>query len=453
MSGNTLTQPAVLELPEVILALSSVFDLVEGHEAGHAARTLRIAMRLADELGLPAEQRSTLFYATLLKDAGCLTTVSRLSAVDGGDDAALTRTRRLAEWPCVLPILRDRLRQTAGQGYSLTRALCRAARNLGGPQAARLLVLTRCSRAVELARMLHAPAATAEVLRGIDEQWDGRGLPAGAKGNEIPLLARITGLAQNVQLLVHLHGAKAAHEVVAGRRGTWFDPLLVDALGQTWGDDVFWGRLDAGDARAAFEYFAPEPLALEADELHLDLVAEAFATAIDAKSTFTYRHSEGVATLAVAMGELLGFSMAELRRLRRAALLHDLGKLKIPNRILDKRGALTGEEARQLRRHPAFTYELLSTIAPFRDLADVASSHHERLDGTGYHRGLTAEQLPPAARILAVADTAEALSAERPYHPALPWSGVLRMMGTDAGVGTCAERFAALAALAGDSAA
>jgi putative nucleotidyltransferase with HDIG domain len=272
-------------------------------------------------------------------------------------------------------------------------------------------------------------------------------MPAGLRGHEIPILARLIGLAQTVESLVNAHGVAAAQRLTEGRRGAWFDPALVDALGPLWKDGSFWQELSACDVQARLAALEPDARSLTADEPHFDFIAEAFATAIDAKSPYTYRHSEAVAALAVGIGERLELSPIELRDLRRAALLHDIGKLRISNLILDRPGPLTHQEMRLLRRHPAYTYEILSKITRFRDLAEVASSHHERLDGTGYHRRLTGDQLSLPARALAVGDIAEALSAERPYRSGLPWSEVLRVLGQDAGSKICAECLAALSTL------
>ena len=183
---------------------------------------------------------------------------------------------------------------------------------------------------------------------------------------------------------------------------------------------------------------------LAADETRIDLVAEAFARVIDAKSPYTYRHSEGVAAIAVDIGAALGLPPAELRELRRAALLHDIGKLGVPNTILDKPTRLDEAEWAVMKRHPAHTYEVLSRIERFRPLAAVAAAHHERIDGAGYHRGLTGAELGPPARAIAVADVAEALSADRPYRAGMPWDQVLAIMSRMAGPGLCEACFDAL---------
>jgi HD-GYP domain-containing protein (c-di-GMP phosphodiesterase class II) len=140
----------------------------------------------------------------------------------------------------------------------------------------------------------------------------------------------------------------------------------------------------------------------------------------------------------------MGFPAEEVRALRRAGLLHDIGKLGVSSRILDKPGGLDAEDWRQMRRHPELTARILGQVEQLRDLAVVAAAHHERLDGSGYHLGLTAAQLSPAARVLAVADVAEALSADRPYRAGLAPDVVLEIMARDAGPKLDPDAFTAL---------
>jgi putative nucleotidyltransferase with HDIG domain len=172
----------------------------------------------------------------------------------------------------------------------------------------------------------------------------------------------------------------------------------------------------------------PPDNVLVADDARLDLVAHAFASIVDAKSPYTAHHSEGVAEIALRLAALLDLDAGKRKTLHRAALLHDIGKLGVSNRILDKPGPLGPAEWETVRRHPRWTMEILSRVSALQDVARIAAEHHERLDGSGYHRGLTAGQLDQPSRLLAVADVAEALSAERPYRPALGPDEVLTIM-------------------------
>jgi HD-GYP domain-containing protein (c-di-GMP phosphodiesterase class II) len=152
------------------------------------------------------------------------------------------------------------------------------------------------------------------------------------------------------------------------------------------------------------------------------------------------------------MGERLGFDAAAKRDLVRAGLLHDIGKLGVSNRILDKPGRLTDGEFARIREHPKLTYDILSRVTPFHGIVETAANHHERLDGSGYHRGLTAEDLDLPSRILAVADVYDALTQERPYREALPKEKALEVLAAESGKGLCPTSVAVLDELAGEDA-
>jgi len=237
-------------------------------------------------------------------------------------------------------------------------------------------------------------------------------------------------------------GRAGALGIARRRRGTWFDPALVDALAAIEDDTAFWASLDA----AAVTAVEPADRVLVADDEGLDRIAEAFARVVDAKSPYTGRHSEGVAEIAVALGARLDLDADDLRTLRRAGLLHDLGKLAISNRILDKPDKLTEEEWAVVRAHPALSERILAGVPAFATIARIAGNHHEKLDGTGYPRGRTGLALDPLSRILCVADIVEALSAERPYRGPLDPATVLEIMGRDAGTKIDTTVFRALAA-------
>ena len=239
-------------------------------------------------------------------------------------------------------------------------------------------------------------------------------------------------------------GPRAVFDVAADRSGTWFDPALVAALRSTRRDRRFWSALGGHEPHAVIGAFEPRDRVQTADSERLDRVAEAFALIIDAKSPYTGSHSVGVARIAVAVADVLGYGPRALRDLRRAALLHDIGKLGVSNLILDKPGKLTDEEWVQMRRHPELTVRILQRVGAFRGLAATAGAHHERLDGRGYHLGLRGEQLNRDARILAVADVCEALTADRPYRQAMEPDQVRAIMRRDAGLAFCPEALGAL---------
>ena len=235
-------------------------------------------------------------------------------------------------------------------------------------------------------------------------------MPCGLRGDSIPVFARIVGLAQTVEVFEQAFGVKTAYEVAHARRGRWFDPALVDALDTFADDATFWGELRDADAISALRTCEPPTRVVYANELRLDTIAEAFARVIDAKSPFTARHSQNVSFLATRTAMELDMTSREVRALRRAALLHDIGKLGVSSNILDKPSSLTTEEMTEMKRHTRFTLEILKGVPRFERFAMLAASHHERLDGSGYHIGLAGDELGLSARVLAAADVCEALS-------------------------------------------
>jgi HD-GYP domain-containing protein (c-di-GMP phosphodiesterase class II) len=423
-------------LSEVLGALSYALDITEGEPPGHAVRTTAIGMRLAEQVGLAEEQRSALFYALLLKDAGCSSNASRLSSLFAADDQPAKRAMKVTDWSRSGPLALYTWRAVAAGGGPVAKAR-QLRRITQEEEVTRELIGTRCERGAEIARMLELPEDTAEAIRALDEHWDGAGQPLGLRGEEIPLFARILCLAQTLEVFIRTVGLQGALAMALKRRGRWFDPALIDALLAVRDDRAFWAPLE--DARRVPPVAAWEPAdrVLTADDDRLDRVADAFARVIDAKSPFTARHSAEVARWAVATGEVLGLTGHELRDLHRAALLHDIGKLAVSSRILDKPGRLDADEFAAIREHPRYTQQILERVACLRGIVETAANHHERLDGRGYHRGLTAGALSRPARILAVADVFEALTADRPYRAAMAGEQALAIVREQRGTGLC----------------
>ena len=404
-----------IALSGVIGALSYALDITEGQPAGHAVRSCMIGMRIAEELQLPSQTRSNLFYALLLKDAGCSANAERMAVLFGADDQAAKRTSKLVDWSSPFQAFLWSWRTVApGRSLRARVTYLKGIRDEG--EVTKGLMEARCDRGAEIARMLYLSEETAAAIRSLDEHWDGRGQPDGLRGEEIPLLARILCLAQTAEIFHAAGGVKAVRGMAKRRRGRWFDPALVDALLGICRDAAFWRGLDDPDVSG----WEPTDLLLVADDARLDRIAEAFARVIDAKSPFTARHSERVAEIAVGIGDLLGFDAVTRRDLRRAGLLHDVGKLAISNLILDKPGKLTDDEFSKVKEHPVYSREILGRAPCFAPIADLAANHHERIDGTGYPRRLGGDALDLPMRVLAVADVYEALTADRPYRGPLP---------------------------------
>ena len=232
------------------------------------------------------------------------------------------------------------------------------------------------------------------------------------------------------------------------RSGSWFDPEVVTAFERAQARQEFWESLEQRGLEARAKALEPREHILPLDDDQLDRIAEAFARVIDAKSPWTYRHSERVRGFALgAAGQIVGaaaFSESQLRRLSRAALLHDIGKLGVSNLILDKQGKLTDVEFAAIKRHPAYSELILSRVGPFQELAELAGGHHERLDGHGYYRAVPATTLAFEVRVLTVADQFEALTAARPYREGLSPEAAFEIMRRDAGSGVDPASLSAL---------
>jgi HD-GYP domain-containing protein (c-di-GMP phosphodiesterase class II) len=431
-----------IALSEVIGGLSYALDITEGEPPGHAVRCCLIGMRLADELGLDAAARSDLFYALLLKDAGCSANSARMAALFAADDHFVKRTGKRIDWARPFPAFVWAV-HVAAPGRSARARVRRLLSIRDEGQVTRSLMAARCERGAEIAYMLGLSARSAEAIRALDEHWDGNGHPRGLRGEQIPLEARILCLAQTMEIFHAAGGVNAAYRVANRRRGGWFDPALVDAARAFRRDASFWASLAQPDLSAA----EPSDRVLRADAALLDRIVDAFAAVVDAKSPWTYRHSDRTSVIATSIGAELGCDTDTLRQLRRAARLHDIGKLAVSNRILDKPASLSPAEFADVKRHPVFTQRILERVPAFRDLAPLASTHHERLDGGGYPDGLTGGELTVPMRVLALADVYEALTSKRPYRPARRSDEALAIIRRDVPRRLDPDAFAALEAL------
>lgn len=420
-----------LRLSELLCALSSALDLSEGEPYGHAARSCLIAMRLGSALGLDSETADALYHAVLLKDAGGSGVAAALADLFGCDDHAIKEDLRLRDWTRRIEYARLTWR-VGTQDRPIRRLRRSLAMALTGPRALREPMRTRGQRGAMIVRRLGLPDEAAEAIEALNEHWDGRGLPAGRRGEAIPLLARIALLAQTVDAVHARQGAEAAFAAVRRRRGTWFDPTIVDALGTFRDDRAWWSGLLHDDLVAHVAAAEPEDCVRYLDDSGIDEVAATFADIVETKTLFARGKAAEVARLSVALSRTCGMGPAGQRRAHRAALLHDIGTLGVSQRILTKPSPLTAEEQKAINRHPIDTREILSRAPSLEEVAAVAAAHHERLDGSGYPKGVTSKELDLASRILAVADVYVALISERPYRPAIPPDVALGLLRSDA---------------------
>lgn len=413
----------------ILGALSQALDLVEGQPEGHALRTAKLALRIGDELKLSETEKQDLYFAAILKDSGCSNNAVRIQKMFGGDEFLAKQKVKLVDWTSNVESIKFAIAQTEA-GNSIGAKLRRLAQNLGHPTKVMDEVTeARCTRGAMIAKMLGLSLAVADTIQALDEHWDGCGSPYKLQGTDIPMLARILCFSQTFEVFFQSFGLNAAYEMASERDNKWFDPEVVRACRAISTDLRFWNSFNdiAGLEAQVAEYHAA---AIDAD---IDGIAESFALIIDAKSSFTAEHSTRVARYAVQLGRHMGLPPDTVKLLHRAGLLHDIGKLGISTSILEKPGKLDPAEFDQIKLHPKFSDMILRRIPTFEAIADLASSHHERIDGKGYWRGLSGDQLNLASRIMTVSDVFDALSAKRPYRDALPLEEIFKIMDRDAG--------------------
>lgn len=420
-----------IRLAEIIEALSHALDLTEGQPPGHCIRCCFIGTRIGKALGLPEEALRDLYYTLLLKDLGCSSNAARICELYMADDLKFKRDFKLVDgsFPQVLKFVLSHTGMEAGLAERF-RGLLNILKN--GGEFASSLIQTRCQRGADIARQMRFSEEVARGILDLDEHVDGGGQPAGLKGAQIHLFARIALMAQVIDVFFVNAGPEAALAEVRKRAGTWFDPDLV-SLFETLATPVFFAELGADGLERYVLALEPGRQAMMADEDYLDDIAAGFARVVDAKSPYTSGHSDRVALFTDLIAEELGMPPAERRRLKRAALLHDIGKLGVSNSVLDKPGRLEGEEWQQMKRHAEFSETILSRIAAFSDLALIGGAHHEKLDGSGYPRGLKGDEISFETRIVATADVFDALTADRPYRAAMPVEKALSILWEGAG--------------------
>jgi HD-GYP domain-containing protein (c-di-GMP phosphodiesterase class II) len=440
-----MSQPAAqqVRLAEILGALSHALDITEGQPPGHCVRCCWIGIHIGHEIGLSDAEIWELYYTLLLKDLGCSSNAARICELYLTDDLAFKQDFKFIDGslPQALRFVLSHTGLQAGLAERF-RALINIFQN--GGELARELIETRCTRGADIARKMRFSDAVAEGIRNLDEHWDGGGKPRGIVGGAIPVYSRIALLAQIVDVFYTGNGADAALQEMRNRTDTWFDPALVAAFERVAAQPGFWETLGAGDLQRAIYTLEPAQCAKVVDEDYLDDIAEAFAQVIDSKSPYTSGHSTRVTLFTDVIAEEMRLSPERRRWLKRAALLHDIGKLGVSNKILDKPGKLDDDEWAAMRRHPAYSEEILSRIEAFHDLAPVAGAHHERLDGKGYPRGLKGSEISLETRIVTTADIFDALTADRPYRPAMPVSKALAMMSDMRGTALDPECLAAL---------
>jgi HD-GYP domain-containing protein (c-di-GMP phosphodiesterase class II) len=415
---------------ELIAALCLGTDLGMGFPFEHGLHTTLIAMRLADRLGVDRDTALETYYGCLLSHAGCTTEAHLAAEVFGG---SLTTHLNPVMFGSGREVFTGLLRALPDPHSSaLVRAAQTARRLPRMTREQRPAIAAACEVAGMLAHEVGAPASVPGLLVHLTERWDGKGPLRRAKREQIPLPMRIAQVAMDAALQRLLGGVEYAVRLVRERAGHAFDPEVAACLADE-GNEIFalaesasaWDEVLAGEP--------PEPLMLEGEAL--DRALAAMGNFADLLSPYLTRHSAGVAELAGAAAQHCRIDAVGVTATRRAGLVHDLGRVAVHPAIWQKRGPLTADEREQVRLHPYHTERVLSRSAFLSALAPVAGAHHERLDGSGYHRGATGPELAFPARLLAAADAYHAMTEPRPHRGPLPPERAAQTLAGEASAG------------------
>jgi HD-GYP domain-containing protein (c-di-GMP phosphodiesterase class II) len=400
-------------------ALSIATDLGMGQPLETALCSCVVAMRLGEALKFDDDTLRDVYYQALLRYIGCNSDADALAALMGNElalrhDFAAVDTGRPPE---VLGIAIHYLRQaSAGEPpYRMATLVARGLLTL--PRVMNESFAGHCEVAQRLADRLGLAESLIVCLGQLYERWDGKGRPRGLKGEEVAPAVLLVSLAQDAVVWARIGGPDAAVATVRKRSGSAYHPRMAERFCEA-APSILAG-LDQEPTWQSVLALEPGGRDCLSDE-ELDRSCEALADFADMKSPYTLGHSPGVATLAAGAGRRFGLPQADVTALRRAGLLHDIGRVGISAGIWGKERALSEREWEQVRLHTYYTDRILARPNPLGRIGALASQHHERLDGSGYHRGTPGLTLSPAARILGVADAYQAMTEARPHRQALP---------------------------------
>ena len=420
-----------LRLAEVAGVLSLATDLAMAQPLEHGLRTAVLAVRTAQAMGVPAEDQVTVFYTGLLHFAGC-TAEGEIDARFFGDELA-ARPRMVAVAHGSRVELIATAMRVAHQGSGpLARAAAIARAAFGGVAEFRRWAASHCDVAQMLGARLGLSPQVQQALRHLYERWDGNGMPGELRGPQIPQAVRLMQVAQDADLAWQQGGIALVLGTLASRAGSGLDPTAAGVF-LAGGDALFKG-LDAASVWEEAMAAEPGPQPGVAGP-QLDTCLSAVADFADLKSMWTAGHSRGVADLAGRAGVVAGLTVPEVVTLRRAGLVHDIGRVAVPARVWAKPGPLSRAEQEQVRLHAYHSERVLQSSPGLRPLARLAGSHGERSDGSGSHRGSRTGDLPPAAWLLAAADCYQAMREPRAHRPARSAQAAADELGRDAQAG------------------
>ncbi|HKY17193.1 MAG TPA: HD domain-containing phosphohydrolase [Microthrixaceae bacterium] len=401
-----------LRLADLLAGLSIVADLGYDLPVETAMRAGLVGTDLARRLGLSEPEAADVFYVSLLLHVGCLAYSHETAALFGDDAAvhrAVVRTTTSREIATVLIPEATRGLRFASRVKSV--ALLAAT----GPAFAKRHDLAACEAARAVARRIGLPDPVSDALHDVHEWWNGSGARK-LRGDAIAPSARIARVAADAVFLAALVDPQTVTATLRRGAGKMLDPDVVAVF--TANAQQVLADAAAGDPRRRILETEPTPV-VEIDEADLATVAAAFGDLADIKTPFTHGHSSEVARLSVAAATQMRLDRQTIAQLRVAAHLHDVGHVGISNTVWEKSESLTTAEWEQVRLHPYYSERILSSSSALAPIAPIVGLHHERVDGSGYHRGCGGTAIGSAARVLAAADSLQAMTQRRPHRPAL----------------------------------
>jgi HD-GYP domain-containing protein (c-di-GMP phosphodiesterase class II) len=418
-----------VRLAELLAGLSLATDLGFGQPPEHIVRSTRIALRIAARLDLSNEELASVYDVGLLTYVGCPVYGNAVAGVFGDDIEfrAGVHSVDLAGLPAMAYMMRR-----AGHGTSIgNRLKQRATLALTGGRGLVEVMADHCAAAGELASGLGLSSSVQRSLEQVYARWDGRGVPHGIGGEQLELAGRVALVAEMCEVMTRRLGIDRAVEVVRTRSGTQFDPQIVSVVAAD--PRSLLGDIDTESLE---EVLDSEPVArgsMSDDEL--DDALAAIGDFCDLRCPYFAGHARGTAELAERAGALLHVGLEELPVLRRAALVHDVGRFGVPGSVWDRPGPLSAHDQERMRFHVYLVERMFSRPEPLRRIGRLAGTHHERMDGSGYHRGASGVMLSTAARVLAAADSYHAMTQERPHRRALTPDDAARELRCEADAG------------------
>lgn len=415
VSGAPSSVQDQVRTAEVIASLCLATDLGIGLPFEHGLHSTVFAMRLAERLGVDAETASQTYYGCLLFYIGC--TADADVTAELFDEGALLTHFQPVMFASPAQTTAGIMRALAGSGSAPGRAIKVARRLPKAVRDHRHHTAALCEVAHMLSDRLGLPPPVRDMFVYFTDRWDGKGQPSGRSREAIPVALRIVHVARDAALQRLLGGVEHAATVVRERAGGAFDPAIAALLADE-ADEI----LALPDGTPAWdEVLGSEPAPrLTLDGAAIDRALAAMGDFADLASKYLVGHSTGVADLAGDAAACCGFPDDEVVAVRRAALVHDVGRVAVPAHVWQKAAPLTPDEWEHVRLHAYHSERVLSRSPFLAALSPIATFHHEHLDGSGYHRGVTAAALSPAARLLVAADAYHALTEPRAHRAALP---------------------------------